>query len=118
MRDWLRVHGDHRGPGFIYLVHVLTYGTKHPIKVGVAKDVANRMAQLGKMGIHAPSLLGTFSFDDMKEAKRIETLVRRAFPRCPQYGDRSREILDATEEDLVAFITEKTGKQFNKAAGR
>jgi hypothetical protein len=88
----------------LYLVEVLTYGTRNPIKVGVSRDVAKRISQFGAMGIHCPKLLGHFPFATEREAYSVETEVRHAFPSCPRYGARSREILDATFEDLIAFI--------------
>lgn len=87
----------------LYLVRVITYGVTHPIKIGVTRDLAQRMRNLPSMGIHCSELIGYFEMP-VRSAYAIEAAACRHFPRCPRYGERSREILDASTTDLLQFV--------------
>lgn len=111
-RDWLSVESPHVGPTHLYLIQVITYGVSHPIKVGIAKDIGKRLIGLHAMGINCPVVLGYYHFTDGRYARKVETMTRKAFPRCPRYGDVSREILAASKDDLIAFITPLATSKF------
>jgi hypothetical protein len=101
-RDWLDVTSPHKGPTNLYLVRVTTYGVTHPIKIGVAKNIARRMPGLRAMGIECPHLLGHFPMGSAEEAKRIEAAALRTFPKCDDY--KTREVLDVALPEILAFL--------------
>jgi hypothetical protein len=111
-RDWMDVSSPSKAPLSLYLVEVLTYGTKHPIKIGVTKDLAKRMRNLPSMGISCPKLLGHFAFASASEARKVEAETRKAFPRDKDYGEVSREILDAPADAIRAFVAARAPGAF------
>jgi hypothetical protein len=87
----------------LYLAEVLTYGTSHPIKIGVSKHPFKRMGQLTQISIYFPKLLGFYLFPNRKVACWAETAAVRRFPRGI-YAGTSREVLECTITELIEFL--------------
>jgi hypothetical protein len=99
---------------YLYLMECLTYGETHPIKIGIAKNVDRRCAELRKVtqdGL-CTVVLGYFRFACRKDAQALETLVIHNFRRCPRHGHYSREILDASMTEIMDFLRGKTDQMF------
>lgn len=98
---------------YLYLMKCLTYGAKHPIKVGIARDVEKRCAQWRRQtqGALCTVVLGYFRFTRRQDAQAIETLVRHRFPIDRHYGRYSREVLDAGMTEIMAFIRKHVDRQ-------
>ena len=88
----------------VYLAECLTYGATHPVKVGISKNPYKRMRHLRQMGIDTPSLRAIFVFSDEKEARLVESQTIKQFKQTSYELVRSKEILDASVEELSAFI--------------
>lgn len=100
----------------LYFAEVLTYGVTNPIKVGVSTNPYRRMKELRNIDVYFPTLLGFFPFGDRALAHRIEAIVCARFPRCPRYGKKSNEVLAASFEEIIAFVTPLVGdRPFVKA---
>lgn len=104
-------------PTFLYLAEVLTFGKSNPIKIGVTFNPEKRMHGLAQLGITRPLLLGWFCFEDRIEALRIEHAACRHFPKSPRHAITCpREVLDASLDELLAFIGPRSGgRQFIRA---
>lgn len=95
----------------LYFAEVATYGVTNPIKVGVSTNPYRRMKELRDIDVHFPTLLGFFPFGDRALAHRIEAQTCARFPRCPRYGKKSNEVLAATFEEILAFVTPLVGER-------
>lgn len=89
---------------YLYLVQALTYGSFHPIKIGVSKNVKRRMQTLSTMGISCPSLLGTFEFSSREKTLFVEKSACQKFPRDCHLGWRNREILHVLPDEIIKFV--------------
>lgn len=99
-------------PTKLYLVECLTYGNKHPIKVGITRDLKQRLRALPSVGITCPRLLGYFQFPDEQSARDVERETLNRFPRNTDIGFQSREILQASRRELLAFIAPLAPSKF------
>lgn len=104
-------------PTFLYLAEILTFGKSNPIKIGISFNPAKRMRGLAALGITRPMLLGWFCFEDRLEALKIEQITCNHFPKSKRSTQNCpREALDASVDDLLAFIGPRVGgRQFIKA---
>lgn len=86
---------------YLYLARLLTYGSEHPIKVGISKNVRKRMHQLG----FSPSLLAVFEFETEKLARIVERATLDRFPTWRNYPHlRSNEFVLADYREISAYV--------------
>lgn len=88
---------------YVYLAEILTYGTWHPVKVGVSKNPEKRMRQLNSMNIHCAALRIYYEFPRIR-CFEIERKTYQNFPRAWWANVVTREALKAPIEDIAAFI--------------
>lgn len=88
----------------LYVAECLTYGGKHPVKVGISKNPYKRMRQLGSMGVRCAALRAIFVFADKKKAASVERECCRRFKRSWADMMISREILDVSVPEICEFV--------------
>lgn len=88
----------------IYVLNMLGYGAVNRAKVGIAKNVAARIRNIGhSYGGLLPVLFGFFTVQDEKTARQIERSVIKEYPKDKRMS-RTREVFLADPKDIVALI--------------